>query len=363
MSGSMPAEQPARPIWSHVGIFLVLTFGLAWLLDLGIYLHGGLKQPGIVTALQLQMLLPASSATVLGMFFFRESPLHRSREVGPGRWFYRFVLALTGMFAVCVAVMWLVPRRGVFVAVGAVAPIAGFLGLVLLIVLRIVAGRGEMARVGIAWGGARFYIVLGLGVVGFYVLQAVLNGLLGLGPARFGSFPTPPGLGRPAALLLAGLQSVVLAPFIGIVLAFGEEYGWRGYLQRELVKLGRVRGVLIVGAIWGAWHWPIILMGWSYPGYPLVGLLLAVLFLMGFAVVLGFALLRTGSIVLVAFLHALNDQTTAYLVFLGFKPDNPVFSFGVGIYGVATLAVVAILFVVLSGVWRKQVLAGRESAE
>ena len=58
---------------------------------------------------------------------------------------------------------------------------------------------------------------------------------------------------------------------------FGEEYGWRGYLQSELFKLGRVRGVLLLGVIWGAYHWPMILMGWNYPGHPLLGLLLIVL--------------------------------------------------------------------------------------
>jgi hypothetical protein len=40
--------------------FLALTFGLTWLLDLAIYLCGGLAAtPGAVTILQFQMLLPA----------------------------------------------------------------------------------------------------------------------------------------------------------------------------------------------------------------------------------------------------------------------------------------------------------------
>ncbi|WP_371865723.1 CPBP family intramembrane glutamic endopeptidase [Dictyobacter kobayashii] len=108
-------------------------------------------------------------------------------------------------------------------------------------------------------------------------------------------------------------------------MAFGEEYGWRGYLQSELLKMGRVRGVLLVGVIWGAWHWPLILMGFSYPNYPLLGLLLTVLFTMGFAIVLGTAVLRSGSVLLAAYLHALNDQTTGFIVFLGYKPFNPAF--------------------------------------
>ena len=103
--------------------------------------------------------------------------------------------------------------------------------------------------------------------------------------------------------------------------------------------------------IWGIWHWPLILMGYNYPGYPLLGLPLTVLFLVGFAVVLGTAVLRSGSVLLAAYLHALNDQTTGFIVFLGYKPFNPVFSFGVGIYGIATLALITLL-VLRAPVWR-----------
>ena len=63
-------ETRSAPNWRHVGAFLGLTFGLTYLLDLVIYLRGGLNTPGIVAVLQLQMLLPAFSAIVLGLFFF-----------------------------------------------------------------------------------------------------------------------------------------------------------------------------------------------------------------------------------------------------------------------------------------------------
>src|SRR5512136_782796 len=92
-------DNSLAPNWRHVGAFLGLTFGLTWLLDLAIYLRGGLATPGMTTILQLQMLLPAFSAIVLGLFFFRESPIHRSRPAGPGRWFHYYFLALTAIYA------------------------------------------------------------------------------------------------------------------------------------------------------------------------------------------------------------------------------------------------------------------------
>ena len=126
---------------------------------------------------------------------------------------------------------------------------------------------------------------------------------------------------------MGAVQSVLLAPILAIVIAFGEEYGWRGYLQSELLKLGRVRGVLLLGVIWGAWHWPIILMGYNYPGYPLLGVVLMTLYTTGLAVVLGYAVLRSGSVLLAAYLHALNNQVVAFIVALGFKPFDTAFSF------------------------------------
>ena len=346
------------PNWRHVGVFLTLTFGLSWLLDLGLYLSGGLSNPGFVTIVQLQMLLPAFSAIVLGLFFFPESPLYHRRPAGQGRWFYYYFLLLTVVYALGVLGMWLVPTQAALALASGIAQIAAFLGLLVIIVLRFVAGRAAMARVGLLWGNWQSYLLFGLGFIGFYVLQVLFNAPLGLGPIQLAPIPTPPGLAPTPFLILAGVQSLLLAPILAIVIAFGEEYGWRGYLQGELFKLDRVRGVLLVGLIWGAWHWPIILMGWSYPGYPLFGLLLTVLFTTGLAVALGYAVLKSGSVLLAAYLHALNDQTTAFLVALGFKPYNPVFSFGVGIYGIVTLAVVALL-ILRDPIWRER---GREQS-
>lgn len=340
------------PIWRHVGAFLGLTFGLTWLLDLAIYLRGGLSTPGMVTFLQLQMLLPAFSAIVLGLFFFPESPIYRGRAAGRGRWFYYYFLLLTVIYALGALGMWLAPAQRTTTLVAATAPLLlAFLGLLALIVLRFTAGREAMARVWLSWGNSRYWLLFGLAFVAFYGLQAALNASFGLGGARLAPLPTPPGVSPQVVLIVGAVQSVLLAPILAIVIAFGEEYGWRGYLQSELLKLGRVRGVLLLGVIWGAWHWPIILMGFNYPGHPLLGVVLMTLYTTGLAIVLGYAVLRSGSVLLAAYLHALNNQVAAFIVAMGFRPFDAAFSFGIGIYGIATLAIVA-LVVLRDPVWR-----------
>ncbi len=92
-------------------------------------------------------------------------------------------------------------------------------------------------------------------------------------------------------------------------------------------------------------------MGYNYPGHPALGVVLMTLYTTGLAVVLGYAVLRSGSVLLAAYLHALNNQVASFIVAMGFRPFDAAFSFGVGIYGIATLAVVA-LVVLRDPIWR-----------
>ena len=344
-------ETDLAPNWRHVGAFLALTFGLTYLLDLAIYLRGGLRVEGIVTVLQLQMLLPALSAIVLGLFFFAQSPIYRGRPAGRGRWFYYYFLLLTVIFAAGALGVWMAPSQQAIALVSTIPLILAFLGLLVLVILRFAAGREEMARVWLAWGRWRYWLLFGVAIVVYYALQAALNAVTGLGAAHLVLPPPPPGFTPDTLLIVGAVQSVLVLPILAIVIAFGEEYGWRGYLQSELFKLGRVRGVLLLGVIWGAWHWPLILMGYNYPGHPLLGLVLMALYTTGLAVVLGYAVLKSGSVLLASSLHALNNQVLAFIIAIGFTPFDNAFSFGIGIYAIVTLAIVSLL-VLRDPVWR-----------
>jgi hypothetical protein len=59
---------------------------------------------------------------------------------------------------------------------------------------------------------------------------------------------------------------------ISLPLAFGEEFGWRGYAQAKLVRaFGLVSGLLLLGVIWGFWHTPIYYFMGAYPNHHILG--------------------------------------------------------------------------------------------
>jgi membrane protease YdiL (CAAX protease family) len=96
------------------------------------------------------------------------------------------------------------------------------------------------------------------------------------------------------------VQAILIAPLINGIFTLGEEFGWRAYLLPKLMPLGGRRAVLISGVIWGVWHWPLIAMGHNYgldyTGYPWAGLLMMVWFTVIIGIFLSWATLRAGSV-------------------------------------------------------------------
>jgi len=114
----------------------------------------------------------------------------------------------------------------------------------------------------------------------------------GLTVATLAGWYTPAHLPGPATI-----TPLVLSALVSVPLYFGEELGWQGYLLPRLLRHGRTRGLLIGGAIWGAWHVPMTALGGSYPGHPvLLGIPVAVVTAMLLGTVIATVRLSTGSV-------------------------------------------------------------------
>jgi membrane protease YdiL (CAAX protease family) len=116
--------------------------------------------------------------------------------------------------------------------------------------------------------------------------------------------------------LLNNLVSMLVASIIGIIFAFGEELGWRGFLQNKLFSnMGITSGVIILGLIWGFWHLPVNLMGLQPTANPqLSAFVLFPLFTICFSVIFAWFYIKSKSIFLVSFLHSANNSINAPLI-------------------------------------------------
>jgi membrane protease YdiL (CAAX protease family) len=114
----------------------------------------------------------------------------------------------------------------------------------------------------------------------------------------------PWGLGSPSliSLLTWSLGSIALAPLI-----FGEEFGWRGYLQVRLLADRPLSAAVATGLIWGVWHYPLILIGGERAGDLLLTVLLFPLGTVLMAIFLGWLRCRTGSVWAGSVAHAANN--------------------------------------------------------
>jgi ABC-2 type transport system ATP-binding protein len=158
-----------------------------------------------------------------------------------------------------------------------------------------------------AWIGAWLLpiIMMALGAVVYFAIfpaefdpnLGVVQGLLAQVEAQTGQSINM----DPITLLALQLGvGAFTAPFVNSFFTFGEEFGWRAYLQPKLMPLGFRKAMLILGVVWGLWHWPIIAMGHNYGldywGAPWTGILAMTWFTITVGTVFGWLTLRAKSV-------------------------------------------------------------------
>jgi membrane protease YdiL (CAAX protease family) len=118
-------------------------------------------------------------------------------------------------------------------------------------------------------------------------------------------------------ILSQTILALTLGPFINVLFALGEELGWRGFLLPHLLPLGQWKAVLLSGLIWGVWHAPAIAQGHNYPGYPILGIFMMIIFCVLLGVIISWLYLNTKSPWVAALAHgAVNAIAGLPVLFL-----------------------------------------------
>ncbi|MCA0379733.1 MAG: CPBP family intramembrane metalloprotease [Actinobacteria bacterium] len=316
-AGSPEVSAPARVPWAAVATFIAISFGLAWVIALPVWLIDK-DRPGyqvLFTVLASVMMFTPAIATLVVMLLLKV-PMRGNR------------LRLLGVWPLRPAkrVVW-------FTVAAVVAPL-----------LLTLASLGVAAAFG--W--------LTLDLVHFSGFQQTLDGQFAtLDPATAEAAKASlPPLG-----LLVGLQLLAI-PFGAVfnsIFAFGEEIGWRGWLLPALRPLGTWPALLLSGVIWGLWHAPLILLGYNFNRTDFSGVLLMVGGCVAWGVLFGWARLRTGSVWPAVVGHgALNASAGLFLVVGAAEaPFDPALVSPLGVAGWIVLAAVT-LTLALTGQFKRQ---------
>jgi len=139
------------------------------------------------------------------------------------------------------------------------------------------------------------------------------------------------------------IQSLFFGATVNALAAFGEELGWRGFLQRELEHIGFWKSSLLIGFIWGVWHAPIILQGHNYPEHPIAGVFIMILWTMLLAPVFSYVTVKANSVIAASIIHgSLNATVGIAIIFIRGGSDLLV-----GVTGLAGMLVLLVINVII----------------
>jgi membrane protease YdiL (CAAX protease family) len=193
-------------------------------------------------------------------------------------------------------------------------------------------------------------LVLPLLVVGFMSVEGVT---LGLGMPDFSlaqaiaTQPVGRDLSAMEGLGLLIVPQVLLTALIATPILFGEEFGWRGFLQRRLFPNAPIVSAVVTGVIWGVWHYPLIFRGYNYPDLPLFGAAVFTVVTILFSYIFGWFYRRGASIWCNSLAHAAtNTVGSLSLLWLAGMGGPILVSYG-GLLALAPLTLVAVVFALI----------------
>ncbi len=302
----------ANPYKQKIFLFVGLTFFLSYLL-IFLYLSLGGKwiMPGSLIVATTYMFIPMLTAIIVQKVMYKENikePLGISFKLN--RWFL---------------IAWLLPV------------IITFLTLGISLLLPFVEYSPEMA--------------------GFYErLASTLNPeQMAQMKAQAMAFPLHP-------FWIGLLQGLVAGITINAIAGFGEELGWRGFLQKELDYLGFWKSSIVIGLIWGIWHAPIILQGHNYPEHPQAGVFMMIIFTLLISPIFSYVRLKAKSVIAAAIIHGSLNATTG-LPLMVIKGGNDL-SVGItGLAGFIALSLVNLGLVIYDRYFAQEKIMSNKSIE
>lgn len=124
---------------------------------------------------------------------------------------------------------------------------------------------------------------------------------------------------------------------------FGEEYGWRYFFQPILQKrYGSIKGVLLLGLLWGLWHLPLNFFFYTSPADGIISVTNQVVVCLALGIFYAYAYMKTDNIWTVVAMHFLNNNLVP--IFSGDLTGESMKGYSIAWNDVALMAVIMTLF-------------------
>jgi membrane protease YdiL (CAAX protease family) len=138
------------------------------------------------------------------------------------------------------------------------------------------------------------------------------------------------------------VQGLLSGATINAVLAFGEEIAWRGFLVKVLQGKNFILAAIVIGLVWGAWHFPLVLNGHNYPTHPVIGVFMMILMCISFTPILLYFRLKSGSVIVPAIMHGTFNAMIPNFTLL-VMPANDLLIGGMGLAGIIVYLLISVL--------------------
>jgi len=281
-------------------IFIAVAYGITFLMGFLMW-YGNAKGLDISAFPNAQMLYPAAGVMLAYL-------LTKKQDADMPRGFYIAFCACTAVLMLLAIISIFVPIKpievqGLTISIWTlIVQYIMILGSVVCWILYGVAGKQKRSTYGLSWNKSKeSWLVVGLFIL-LYILRTIVACLMSGSLVEFGQ-------NMMSATTWISVISLPVNFFLVFVAFFGEEYGWRYYLQPMLQKkFGLRRGVLVLGVVWGLWHLPIDFFYYTSVEMGLIAAVSQQITCITLGIFFAYAYMKTDNIWVPVILHFLNNN-------------------------------------------------------
>lgn len=305
-------------------LFLAIAFGLPVIMGLFMW-YGYSNGTDLNLFAMAHMYYPAAGVMIAMLAW------SKNKQLLPKAFFYCYLAQAVLLIGLCLA--------GLFIDNENLAILANVVmmgGTILLWITLAIAKKQRREAFGLRRKNWKKTIGFVLLFVALYCLRMLIALVAGDTLNGFIS-----SLTSPDALTL--LAITIFTYFVMFTPYFGEEYGWRYFLQPILFKkLGHIKGILVLGVIWGIWHLPLNFFYYTSPADGLISVVNQIFVCIGIGILLAYVYMKTDNIWAAVMIHFLNNNLAPF--FAGDLTAESMSGYSIGWFDVLGTLILSLVF-------------------